>query len=437
MPKSLKGDLKNLKKKERLSLHMPGHKGFRLREDTTELADTDNLLNPKGSILELEKAIADIYGGKNCYLGTNGSTSLLLGSLFLAGEKKKVVLPRASHLSIYKGLISGNHEPFYLENEIDELEIARPLKPEAYLKILKENADVYIFTTPSYEGYLENYTILKPFLKDKLTIIDSAHGSHLYYIKKDENLWVDLKVMSFHKTLGALNQGGGVISNLEENIREKINFFQTSSPSFPILLSIEDSIREMMKLNISQKTRFISWFKSEADKIEGLKVVENDDPFKLLISSPCFDLKKLATYLREEKGIYFEIENSNYLLGLFSFYDSFESYNYLLKELKKGIRKLARSIEKDKRTEGKREYIHIPERKYLPGEAFKRDKKLISLTEAKGEVSGVLYSKYPLGVSALVPGEVIDEKVLEDILNHREDYTGCQEIEEGKIFVIK
>lgn len=434
MPRSLKGDLKNLRKKERLSLHMPGHKGFRLREDTTELADTDNLLNPKGSILELEKAIADIYGGKSCYLGTNGSTSLLLGSLFLAGEKKKVILPRASHLSIYKGLILGNHEPLYLENEIDEIGIARPLKPEAYLKTLQANAQVYVFTTPSYEGYLENYTILKPFLKDQLTIIDSAHGSHLYYLKKDENLWADLKVMSFHKTLGALNQGAGLISNLEENIREKINFFQTSSPSFPVLLSIEDSIREMMKMNISQKLRFMLWFKAEADKIEGLKVEENDDPFKLLLSSSHLNLKKLAIYLREEKGIYFEIENRNYLLGLFSFYDSFESYSYLLKELKRGIKKLGKSLEKDKEAEG---YTHIPERKLLPGEAFKREKKLISLREAKGKVSGVLYSKYPPGVPTLVPGEVIDERVLEDILNHRSDYTGCREIEEGKIFVIK
>lgn len=436
MPRSLKNDLGTLRKKERLSLHMPGHKGLRIREDVTELELTDNLLNPKGGILELEKAIAKIYGGKNCYLGTNGSTSLLLGSLFLVGEKKKVVLPRISHQSIYKGIINNNQEPIYIKNEIDDLGIGKLVKNEDYLKTLDMEGDAYIFTTPSYEGFINDYTMLKPFLKDKTTIIDSAHGSHLYYIKKDDNNWADLKILSFHKTLGALNQGAGIISNIEEDIRENINFYQTSSPSFPILLSIEDSIREMMKMKVSEKLRYINWLKEEIGNISRLEVVENDDPFKLLIAGDNIDLKKLGAFLKDEYGIFFEIENPRYLLGILSFYDSLEDYKYLIKSLKNALKKHGKEIE-NREADTVRKELHIPKIDLLPGEAFRKEKKLVPLRESIGKVSGILYSKYPPGVPSLVPGEIIDEVVIEEILENKDDYTGCNEIADDMIFVIK
>ena len=435
MPRSLKNDLAHLRKKERLSLHMPGHKGLRLREDTTELALTDNLLHPQGSILELEKAIARIYGAKWSYVGTNGSTSFLLGSLFYAGKGQKIVLPRASHQSIYKGLILGNHQPIYLENSIDELGIARPLKTEDYLKALNKGGKTYIFTVPSYEGYLEDYKILKPFLKDSLTIVDAAHGSHLYYLKLEDNSWADLKVISFHKTLGALNPGAAILSNLEEDKREELNFFQTSSPSFPVLLSIEDSLREMMKMKIAEKLRLMTWLKEEIGKIGDLRVVANDDPFKLLISSVSgeMDFKKLGEFLRKEAGVFMEIESQGYLLGILSFYDSHEGYKTLIKALKKSTR-IDFKTKTHKSLQGK---SHLPQISLLPGEAFLQEKKLVPVKEALGKISGVMYSKYPPGAPLLVPGEIIDEKIIEELLTETGDHTGCSVIKDGSIFIIK
>lgn len=430
---SLKDTLEHLKKKERLSLHMPGHKGLRIREDTTELSYTDNLLNPKGSILELEKAITNIYGGKKSYLGTNGSTSFLLGSLFLAGKNKQVVMPRGSHLSVYKGLIIGNHKPNYLENEVDSLGLIKPVTNESYLKTLDNMGDIYLFTTPTYEGFLENYTMLKPFLKDKLSIIDSAHGSHLYYIKKDENTWSDLKVISFHKTLGALNQGASLISNMEKDIREEVNFFQSTSPSFPILLSIEDSLREMMKMKIDKKLHNISWLKEEISKISSLEIISNDDPLKLVISSKEINMRELGEFLKEDKGIIFEMENEDYLLGILSFYDSFEGYSYLIKGLKKALNKVKFSdIEK----KAKRK-IAIPKMKLLPGEAFRRENILVDIKDSIGKVCGGMYLKYPPGIPSIFYGEEISEDIVEDMLENQKDYLEGSTLIEGKISIIK
>ena len=129
---SIRGDLSRLAKKERLSLHMPGHTGLRHTGDTTELPGTDNLLAPGGSIKELEEAIARIYGCRRSYLGTNGSTGLLLSAMMKGGRGTRTLLPRSAHLSLYKGLVLMNQEPRYLPVTRDSLGLARPPKAEDY-----------------------------------------------------------------------------------------------------------------------------------------------------------------------------------------------------------------------------------------------------------------------------------------------------------------
>ena len=433
---SIRQDLDRINKKETFSLHMPGHKGARLKTDTTELSLTDNLLNPKGSIGELEKSIAHIYDVKAAYIGTNGSTGLLMSSLLYAGKGKKVLLPRGSHQSIYKGIIDNDQEPIYLSNRIDSLGIARPVPASDYLLQIGK-AECAVFTSPTYEGYMEDYALLKPFLKDKSSILDGAHGSHLYYIHDQINNWMSLQVHSFHKTLGAMNQGAVMLSNLEEDFREYADFYQTSSPSFPIMLSIEDSIREMMKMKIDKKLAEISWLKKEITSIKGFDVVENDDPLKLLLKVDInVGVKSVVDWLEEKRGLFFELSTDKYILGILGFYDTMGNYEWLLKSLKMVSRhfKLGDDFCSVCRVD---EQLHIPEMKILPGEAFSSKKKAVNIRDSKGLVSGVLYSHYPPGSPLLVPGEIIDEQVIEKMLEWKGDYTGCAKIKDDIIFVIK
>ncbi len=434
---SIRQDLDKLKKKEAFSLHMPGHKGLRLPTDTTELSFTDNLLNPIGSIKELEKAIAHIYDVKRTYIGTNGSTGLLMSSLLYAGKGKKVLLPRGSHQSIYKGIIDQGQEPIYLKNDIDNLGIARPIPAKDYLENIGK-VDTAVFNNPTYEGYMEDYALLKPFLKDKLSILDGAHGSHLYYIHNQTNNWMSLQIHSFHKTLGAMNQGAVILSNIDDDFREYANFYQTSSPSFPILLSIEDSIREMMKMKIEDRLKRIEILKKEISLIKGFLVIENDDPLKLLITvDRNIELGAVVDWLEEKRGVFFELSTDKYLLGILSFYDTSGNYDWFLKSLKMASNNFKMSDDFVGTGDGSVEEQHIPEMKILPGEAFFLEKKAVSISESKGSISGVLYSPYPPGAPLLVPGEIIDDYVIEKMLNWNGDYTGCSEIKDDIIFVIK
>lgn len=432
---SIKQDLDKLKKKEAFSLHMPGHKGTRLKTDSTELSLTDNLLHPSGSIKELGKSIAHIYDVKDAYIGTNGSTGFLMSSLLYAGKGKKVLLPRGSHQSIYKGIIDQGQEPIYLKNKIDNLDIARPIPAKDYLKQIGKG-DVAIFNNPTYEGYMEDYALLKPFLKDKVSILDGAHGSHLYYIKNQTNNWMNLQIHSFHKTLGAMNQGAVILSNLEDNFREYANFYQTSSPSFPIMLSIEDSIKEMMTIKVDKRLAEIAYLKKEINKIRGFFVIENDDPLKLLLTiDENVGVKIVVDWLEEKRGVFFELSTDKYLLGILSFYDTPGNYDWFLKSLKLASRHF--KMNDDFVGDGDVNEQHIPTMKILPGEAFFSEKKAVSIRESKGLISGVLYSLYPPGAPLLVPGEIIDDYVIEKILTWKGDYTGCSEIKDDIIFVIK
>ncbi len=438
---SIRQDLEKLKDKEAFSLHMPGHKGVRMKTDSTELSLTDNLLHPRGSIKELGESIAHIYDVKDAYIGTNGSTGLLMSSLLYAGKGKKVLLPRGSHQSIYKGIIDQGQEPIYLRNKIDSLDISRPTTAADYLEHMGK-IDIAIFNNPTYEGYMEDYALLKPFLKDKLSILDGAHGSHLYYIHNQTNNWMSLQIHSFHKTLGAMNQGAVVLSNLDDDFREYANFYQTSSPSFPILLSIEDSIREMMKMKIEDRLKRIEILKNEIRQIRGFSVIENDDPLKLLLTiDKNVSVRMVVDWLEEKRGVFFELSTDKYLLGILSFYDTPGNYDWFLKSLKMASRhfKMNNSFVGDGFNAGD-SFVneqYIPIMKLLPGEAFFGEKKAVSIRASKGLVSGVFYSPYPPGAPLLVPGEIIDDYVIEKMLTWKGDYTGCSEIKDDIIFVIK
>lgn len=72
----------------------------------------------------------------------------------------------------------------------------------------------------------------------------------------------------------------------------------------------------------------------------------------------------------------------------------------------------------------------------LPAEAVKKKKNRISLEQAEGNVSGDYIYLYPPGIPLIVPGEVIDGKVVQKIKEYQQNnmnIVGCQD---GKISIV-
>lgn len=433
---TFKSHLEKHLKEEKLSLHMPGHKGAKANFDTTELPTTDDLLAPykEGELKVFLRRIESLYGAEEAFIGTNGSTGLLMSALMLIGEGEEVILPRYSHQSIYHGLIQNDLRPVFLRGEIDVFDIPRPPKATDYLKL---NAAPAIFTEPTYHGFREDYSLLKKRMAKKISVLDSAHGAHLNFLDQKLNNWMDIIIMSMHKSLGGLNQSAVALTKKAygEKMRSVLGFYQTTSPSFPIILSIEETLKDLEIIKIKEKEVEMLRLKEQLKQIRGLDVLTNDDPFKIIIvGDQRVSMKVLAQKLWQDKGISFEIVTDKYLLGILSFYDTSYDYEYLLKSLE--IVSLDLKLEDDFRDKELRSRIHLPSIGATAKEAFLGERELVSLKKSLGRISSSFYTPYPPGVPLLAPGEIIDEKVLE-IMTREKFFHGGREIETGNIFVLK
>ena len=81
-------------------------------------------------------------------------------------------------------------------------------------------------------------------LFDKRLLVDAAHGAHFPAVGLPAPIaeGADMAVLSMHKTLPCLGQGAVVLSAKgvdKRALRENTALFGTSSPSYPIMASID------------------------------------------------------------------------------------------------------------------------------------------------------------------------------------------------------
>ena len=158
-------------KKEKASFHMPGHKngaGF-LRSplksalfafDTTELADTDALIEPTGSILQAEKMAASIYGAGHSLFLVNGATCGILAMFYASFCPNDVVLvDRNCHRSVIHALALCGARPIYLSPEPSKMTgVPGVLAAEKVAEQFKKNQRIkgVFLTSPNYYGAVAN-----------------------------------------------------------------------------------------------------------------------------------------------------------------------------------------------------------------------------------------------------------------------------------------
>ena len=223
-------------KGKRLSFHTPGHKqkGF----DITELSYSDNLACPRGCIAQAEKDIAEILGASKSFIITDGSTcgvfSMLHAAKALGTQKVFVIEP--AHQSVYNACaVLG-------------------------LTILTTGtgADAILCTSPDYYGNISPLKTLRALCEkeEKLLLIDGAHGGHLHFDKSlYAGAFADFWVDGVHKSLPALTQGAVVSARTKEQaaaLGEAVKLFRTTSPSYPIMASVEYAVKYPKNENLEK-----------------------------------------------------------------------------------------------------------------------------------------------------------------------------------------
>ncbi|MBM7655778.1 aminotransferase class I/II-fold pyridoxal phosphate-dependent enzyme [Neobacillus cucumis] len=431
--------------KNPVSFHVPGHKyglltpynqdvffSGVLKIDATELEGLDDLHSPEGPIKEAEELLSQLYQTNKSFFLVNGSTVGNLAMIMAAcREDATILVQRNCHKSVLNALKLAKAVPVFLEPEVNqEWKVAAGISMDTIQQAIYRypDAKAIILTYPNYYGMVYELKKIIDFAHHKQipVLVDEAHGAHFTigdpFPVSALQLGADVVVHSAHKTLPAMTMGSfiHINSNLVnwEMIKDYLGIFQSSSPSYPIMASL-DVARHYLAAYENNDLKYllseINSFKEALTQIETIKVLtfpgNQGDVLKITIQSKCglsgFELQKKF----ESYGIYTELADPlNVLL--------------ILPLLKKGqFYPLGETAEKIKRAlnglpicEMKKTFLTGDERISELAVRFSEMDKLrlmeVEIEQASGLVSGETITPYPPGIPLLFKGEKItDEKL--------------------------
>ena len=416
---------------ERLSLHMPGGQGrgpFGLIDpyllDTTEQTVTDDLYEPIGAIVKAQELAARSAGAAHTLMLSGGSTAGMHAMLlYAAGRGDQVILPRNVHISALHLCAVAGIEPVFVP--VCYTAAGRPYAtPQAYAQVMEAHphAKAVLVLSPDYYGTLGPVDAVAPLAHEKgmLLLCDEAHGAAMNWTHPENSALrrgADLVVQSAHKTLPALTASAWLHAAQGIDIallRKRLRMVQTSSPSFVIMLALDDARAWMDEYGAQAGLALeeaLSDFRKEAARLgytdgqamlpEGMQT----DPLRLVLDAPQGGFR-LAEQL-EAMGIDVELSDAAGIGCILSLMDGPRRLEKLLDALKK--------ISQQK-TVCDTAVIpappSIPPRRLPLHEAAFAPTEVIAIPEATGRISAGQVGLYPPGVAVLSAGEEITPEIV-------------------------
>ena len=442
-------------------LHMPGHKrnlestplkgAFRC--DITEIDGFDNLHDESGIILEAEKRANDLYKADETYFLVNGSTSGVLSALSAAVPDGGVVLAaRGSHRSFYHGAYLRHLNIEYLPVKmIDKYGIFDGYSSEEVedaLDKLGVKPDAVFITSPTYEGKCSDVEgIARACHKRNIPlIVDAAHGAHFGLgeglPQSAVSAGADIVIHSLHKTLPSMTQTA--LIHVQGDIVDKtllkrfLRIYQSSSPSYVLMSSIDLCIKELLdkreqyvKKLLEHRNRLKCGTK-ECQKVRIIGTEELEDPSKVLIFVDSREMTghELYDILREEYGLQLEMAGEKYGLAIITGWDTDEGIDRLIRAVCEINKRLKDSQNLECTVAAK---SLIPKKEIPLYKAWDSDTEAVELDKAKGRIAGDFVNLYPPGIPMIVPGEVIDERLIDQIKGYSEQGLNVQGISDAQI----
>ncbi|MEI4804290.1 aminotransferase class I/II-fold pyridoxal phosphate-dependent enzyme [Bacillus sp. NPDC077411] len=441
--------LKTFASKKPISFHVPGHKNGTnfpheaqkyfhdiLSIDVTELTGLDDLHGPFECIEEAQCLLADLYAVQKSHFLINGSTVGNLAMLLACcNEHDTVLVQRNAHKSIINGLKLTGARPVFLEPWIDEksgVPVGVPYETIEDAILQYPQTKALILTHPNYYGVgvdLEKSIALAH--KNGIPVlVDEAHGAHFCigepFPTSALAYGADIVVHSAHKTLPAMTMGSylHVNSSLvdEEKVSFYLNMLQSSSPSYPIMVSLDIARFVLAKIREEggkEIAAFTQRFREKLNRIPQLAVLDYpiQDALKVTVQTRC----KLSGYelqrLFEEIGIYVEMADPYNVLLILPLQVN-EDYIQVIDKIQDVL--CSYDVEDSK------PHINYPYKDNLSSLSFtykqleKYKKKVVPLREALGMIAADMIIPYPPGIPLVMYGEEIT-------LEHINQISGLEE----------
>ncbi|WP_102264777.1 aminotransferase class I/II-fold pyridoxal phosphate-dependent enzyme [Mesobacillus jeotgali] len=428
-----------------LSFHVPGHKNGAffpeegqaffnqiLKLDATEITGLDDLHSPGGVIFEAEELLRDLYKTDKSFFLINGSTVGNLAMVIAAINEDDVVLvQRNSHKSIMNAIRLAKAKPVFISPEFNgEYGVAAGLSIEGVKSAISQypNAKALILTYPNYYGLTYDLKTIIDLAHDHgiPVLVDEAHGVHFiagdYFPASAVELGADIVVQSAHKTLPAMTMGAFLHFQTNRISLSKLKFYlqalQSSSPSYPLMASLDLArlyLGTYSKDDISYLKEEIGKFKKRLQKLTKIRVLQHDDPLKFTIqSSGAWSGFELQSKL-ESKGIFTELADPyNVLLVLPLLKDGMK---HRLLEASEKIAEVVSTMP-DGKSKPESKVIHksISTLEISYREMELQQTEFVLLQESAGRVCAEQIIPYPPGIPLCLPGEIINEEDIKNIL---------------------
>ena len=281
-----------------------------------DISETD-YHDPQEALERAQIWAHSVYQTQSTTFLTNGSTSGILAAVLSCTQVgDKVLIASNSHPCHFNAVRLAGARALTFDLEIDkEWGVPLEVKPEVIDYYLSRyNIRTVIITSPTYEGIISDIEEIKAICErhEAFLIVDEAHGA-LYPFSDDLPLSAaniaDFTVQSLHKTAGGLNPTALLHSTVDIDVKPALSMFMTTSPSYPLLASIEANI---MYLDSREGRREIHNLVTRLDNIRakcrGCEFF-GDDPTKILVKASGLSGDELSKILYEDFNI--EDERTN------------------------------------------------------------------------------------------------------------------------------
>ena len=461
--------------------HMPGHKRRTGPEDSfmnscvdsftnpfavdiTEIEGFDNLHHPEGILRDSMKWAADVYGADQTYYMINGSTGGILaavcGSVPRGG---RILVSRNCHKSVYHGICLNQLKTSYVyPQEIEGLGIQGGITAEDVDRMLNRYMDTQavLIVCPTYDGIVSDIEAIARIVHRAglPLIVDEAHGAHFRYDAMFPvsalDLGADVVIQSVHKTLPSLTQtallhikcnrpDGGCYAD-RERIDRYIHMVQSSSPSYVLMASIENSIYQMEQTDTAPYGKQLHRLRRRLGQMRHLRLVDTGligqagirdlDISKIVVSTrgTClypaedgltgFTGAQLDDILRREYHLEMEMCGADYVTAITTVMDSGEGLERLGDALTRIDSQLTDAGYKPDGRSGDQKSVYSMrcDTAMSMGEAMEEKMASVGLEDSAGCISGEFVYIYPPGIPIVAPGEWISRPILEVILEYRD-----------------
>ncbi len=447
------------------SFHVPGHKsgGGIDREayeyfhsiatiDYTEITGLDDLHQPEGVIQEAQRLAADCFGAEQTFFLVGGSTVGNLAMITAVCDPGDLLLvQRNVHKSVINGLVLAGARAVFLAPQWDgiatgvraeDVELALARYPEA---------KALLITNPNYYGMGIHLEPIAELLhqQSKPLLVDEAHGAHFGFHpdlpSSALSCGADAVVQSTHKMLSAMTMGamlhiqGSLIDR--QAVKKQLSMLQSSSPSYPILASLDLARRQMHTNGATLIQKGLDVIHAISARLKELPCFHHvkqrtysADPFKIVLYDKSGTLT--GPELREQlelRGCFAEMADPKHVLLLFSPYSTYEDANRLYEALKDicacfGLNAKPHALTSPVAPK----WISFTDISSPVDFAEQRSSRgnirTVSLQEAVGHRSADMIIPYPPGIPLLYPGEVLTDETaryLEELFSQGIKFQGA------------